>query len=280
MAERGKLILMKTKKPPSWDQWNERKSVAKTDKTRITMTQTEVLSIFHDVVRATSQEDAYNLLESRMPTRKHLSYWLGQIGHRQDVRLSNRRDFRGYAATIVERLRARTQDNMTFLQDEEGKKMKKKNERPVVVIRNGKSSHKADEPSETMEEMGGQVVSNNESGLTPTVLHENSQPEEAMKSTDAPPKEKPATSRLQDNFLKSLLVFADCVVQTNAAGVFDTLARNFADKAILNYWLFRVGYGHLSSYTRNKDVVDAIRKVAHELHRDMKKSIGKAVARW
>ncbi len=140
--------------------------------------------------------------------------------------------------------------------------MKKKDERPVVVIRRGKSSDEANEATETVKETAVQTA------------------EGEMSLADAPPKEKPAMSRLQDNFLKSLHVFADCVVQPNASGVFDTLARNFADKPMLNYWLFKVGYGHLSKYIRNKDIVDSIRKVAYELHRDMKKTVGKPIARW
>ncbi len=276
----SKVVLISTRRAPDWEAWSDLKSRKKTERIRITLTQSDALSIFQGVINAGSSEDARNLLQSRLSSRKHLSFWLGQVGHRQDVRLGKGRQFPEYIKTVVESIRNLERDYELFSERKEKKEMAKKDQKPVVVIRKGKSSHKADEPSETMEEMGGQAVSNNESGLAPTVLHENLQPEEAMKSTDAPPKEAPAMSRLQDNFLKSLLVFADCVVQTNASGVFDTLARNFADKPMLNYWLFRVGYGHLSDYTRNKDIVDAIRKVAYELHRDMKKNIGKAVARW
>ena len=140
--------------------------------------------------------------------------------------------------------------------------MKKKNERPVVVIRKGKSPDKVNNTTETVKETAVQTT---EGERTPAA---------------ARPEEKPIMSRLQDNFLRNLLVFADCAVQQEVSGVFDVLARNFADKPMLNYWLFRVGYSHLSTYTRHKDIVDAIRKVAHELHRDMKKNIGKAAARW
>ncbi len=124
MAGRGKLILLATKKPPSWDQWNERKYAEKTINPRIAMTQTEALSIFQGVIEAEFPEDACNLLVSRTPSRKHLSYWLGQIGRRQDIRLGNGRNFGRYAAAVVGRLRSREQDNMTLSESEEEKNEK------------------------------------------------------------------------------------------------------------------------------------------------------------
>ncbi len=258
----SKVILISTRKAPDWKAWTDLKSRKKTEKARITMTQTEAQSILRRIIEAESQEDACNFSETRMPSRKHLSFWLGQIAHRQDVRFGSGRDFRGYITAVVERLRSRTQDNMTFLQDEEGKEMKTKDGRPVVVIRKGKSPNKANETTETVKETAVRTTEG-ETALA-----------------DVAPKEKPAMSRLQDNFLRNLLVFADCAVQKDESGVFDTLARNFGDKAMLNYWLSKTGYGHLSEYTQNKDIVDFIRKVAYELHRDLKKTVGQPVARW
>jgi len=258
----SKVILLSTKRPPDWTAWADLKTRKKTERVRITMTQTEALSIFQAVIKAESLKDASDLLQSRLPIRKHLSYWLGQIGCRQDVRFGKGKDVRGCITTVVERLRSRMQSNITYLNDEEDKEMKKKDGRPVIVIRKGKFPGKANKIMETGKETAVQTA---EGEMTPA---------------DASPKELPAMSRLQDNFLRNLLVFADCAVQKDESGVFDTLARNFADKAMLNYWLSKTGYGYLSRHTRNKDLVDFIRKVAYELHRDMKKTVGKPVARW
>jgi len=58
------------------------------------------------------------------------------------------------------------------------------------------------------------------------------------------------------------------------------LARNFADKPMLNFWLWKVGYAHLSKHGKNKDLVDFIRVLSREIHRDMKETVGKPIPRW
>ena len=87
-------------------------------------------------------------------------------------------------------------------------------------------------------------------------------------------------SRGQEYALKNLLTYADCAVQQTEMGVFDVLARNFSDKPLLNFWLWKVGYAHLATLIRNKDLLDSIRILAREIYRDMKQNIGKPVARW
>jgi hypothetical protein len=87
-------------------------------------------------------------------------------------------------------------------------------------------------------------------------------------------------SRNQQYAIRNLIVFADCAVQKDESGVFDTLARNFDSNGFLSYFLSKSGYGHLTPYGKGRDLIDYIRKVAHEIHRDMKKSIGKPIPRW
>ncbi len=83
----NKLFLITTKKPPDWESWNSLKGGKKRDEARITMTQAEALAILEDIVAAGNAEDARAVLVSNMSSRRYLTYWLGQIGHRQDVRL-------------------------------------------------------------------------------------------------------------------------------------------------------------------------------------------------
>jgi len=87
-------------------------------------------------------------------------------------------------------------------------------------------------------------------------------------------------SRNQQYVIRSVVILCDCSVQRNADGVFDVLARNFGNTGILTWWLGRVGKAHLVDQVKGKDLVDAIRKVAHSLHRELSGVIGRPMARW
>ena len=87
-------------------------------------------------------------------------------------------------------------------------------------------------------------------------------------------------SRIQHLWIATMLIFADCSVQKSPEGIFDVLARNFEDTGALSWWMWRIGYGDKTKLLKGKDIVDAIRKVAHLLYRDLKKGIGRPVARF
>jgi len=87
-------------------------------------------------------------------------------------------------------------------------------------------------------------------------------------------------SRNQQYYIRSVVILCDCSVQRNADGIFDVLARNFWGLGILTWWLRRVGKAHLVDQVKGKDLVDAIRKVAHSLHRELSGVIGRPMARW
>ena len=87
-------------------------------------------------------------------------------------------------------------------------------------------------------------------------------------------------SRIQHLWIATMHIFADCSVQKSPEGIFDVLARNFEDTAALSWWLWRIGYGDKTKLLKGKDIVDAIRKVAHLLYRDLKKEIGRPVVRF
>lgn len=76
------------------------------------------------------------------------------------------------------------------------------------------------------------------------------------------------------------LVLCDCCVQTTAEGTFEVLGRNFNDTGALMWWLRRIGKGHLAELLKGKDIVDAARKAAHGLSRELKEEIGRPVPRW
>ena len=90
---------------------------------------------------------------------------------------------------------------------------------------------------------------------------------------------RPAMSRMQDYRIRDMLVFADAAVAKDPDGVFDVLARNFDTPGGVSWWLQRVGHAEKAQYAKGRDLVEYIRKVSHELHRDLK-DIGKPKARW
>lgn len=98
-------------------------------------------------------------------------------------------------------------------------------------------------------------------------------------SPEATAPDQPTTSRMHDYWIRTMLIFADAAVAKDPDEVFDVLARNFDSAGNLSWWLHRVGHGDKAQYAKGRDLVEYIRKVAHELHRDLKE-IGKPVARW
>lgn len=104
-----------------------------------------------------------------------------------------------------------------------------------------------------------------------------SQVQPAPEAVEVPP--RPQLGRLQQYWISTMLIFADCAVQKSPEGVFDVLARNFEHTGALSYWLWRIGHGDKVQYVKRKDIVDAIRKVSAELHRDLSREVGRLVAR-
>jgi hypothetical protein len=84
----------------------------------------------------------------------------------------------------------------------------------------------------------------------------------------------------KQNVMRTMLVLSDCCVQPCPEGIFDVLARNFDSPGFLSWWLTRIGKAHLIAFLSGKDIVDGIRKVSHELYRELKTEIGRPVARW
>ncbi len=74
----------------------------------ISMTQEAVWDIFQRVVTADSLEEALRHVAASLPSRRHFTYWLGQIGHRLEVRLGRDRAFSEYLAAVIARLREKS----------------------------------------------------------------------------------------------------------------------------------------------------------------------------
>jgi hypothetical protein len=87
-------------------------------------------------------------------------------------------------------------------------------------------------------------------------------------------------SRNQQYVLRNMLVLCDCCVQSSPDGIFNVLARNFNDTGGVMWFMRKIGKSHIADLLKGKDVVDAVRKAAHELHRELKGEIGRPVARW
>jgi hypothetical protein len=84
----------------------------------------------------------------------------------------------------------------------------------------------------------------------------------------------------QQYAIRNAVVLCDCSVQKTPELISDVLGRNFADTGALMWWLRRIGKGHLGESLKGKDIVDAVRKAAHGLSRELKEEIGRPVPRW
>jgi len=283
-----KVVLITTKKPPDWESWKDLKSRKKREG-RITMTQGDALAIFQKVIAATTAEEASAMLLSEIPNRRRLTSWLGQIGQK-DMRLGKNRDFNAYITAVVVSIRNRNRDHELPSDRKEEQEMGKKDQRPVVIVRKNKRQNGIEESPETTERTAASgedgntnPVSNDEMTLAlngPEKVQESEGKGES--SSDTPPEDKPATtvSKVQEYALKTLLTYADCAVQKDEEGIFHVLGRNFEDKPMLHFWLWKVGYGHLSRFIRNKDLLDSLRILSREIYRDMKETVGKPIPRW
>jgi hypothetical protein len=239
-------------------------------KLRITMTQEQAWKIFNSVATFHSPEETYENLILGLPTRRHLTYWLGQIGHKFDVKLGRGRGFEDFLREVASRLCERSQQSNSVTNDEQkGDDMKK-----IEVATN-----------QTSEPFAENKV--NEGPLTEDVSEEPAQCETSdLEVTEVPPSENqhpnptPAIGRVQAYSIVTMKIFADCAVQTNAQGVFDVLGRNFETSGALSWWLWRIGHSDKCKYTKRKDIIDAIRKVSAELHKDLSRDVGRRVSRW
>ena len=90
----------------------------------------------------------------------------------------------------------------------------------------------------------------------------------------------PEMSRIQRYWIGAMLVFADCAIQESPDGVFHVLARNFEHTGALSWWLWKIGHGEMTRYVKGKDIVDAVRKIAYELHRILKSEVGRPAPRF
>jgi hypothetical protein len=110
---------------------------------------------------------------------------------------------------------------------------------------------------------------------------------DATPSTAIPPALPPlpgfdvsGASRVHEYAVRTMLVFADCAVQSTPEAIFDVLARNFSDTGALIWWLWRVGKRDLAARIKRRDIIDAARIVAHALHKELKSEIGGKLPRW
>jgi hypothetical protein len=86
-------------------------------------------------------------------------------------------------------------------------------------------------------------------------------------------------SLVQKYSIISMQIYADCAVKLDPEEVFHVLARNFDSSSLLSWWLHRIGHGDKAKYAKGRDLIEYIRKIAHELHRDLK-NVGRPIARF
>lgn len=175
-------------------------------------------------------------------------------------------------------------------------------EKPKVIRRAGKRKSELEntlmeETNMEREEIHQEEVAQIEQQTEHDLMVPNpvmAETEEASSPTDEPQNSTPPSpvlpqidgfdlsgiSLVQQYSIRCAVVLCDCCVQATPERIFDVLGRNFADVGILSWWLKRIGKGRLSESLKGKDIVDAVRKAAHMLSRELKEEIGKPVARW
>jgi|SRR5208283_5489250 len=102
---------------------------------------------------------------------------------------------------------------------------------------------------------------------------------QATQATLPPEVSASTMSRPQFNNWVTAYILADCAIQRDSDGIYDVLARNFADSGVLSWWLHRIGHGDMTKLGRRKDLFDYIRLVSNALHRQLKHDLGRPVAR-
>ncbi|MGB6065719.1 MAG: hypothetical protein WBG50_13000 [Desulfomonilaceae bacterium] len=112
---------------------------------------------------------------------------------------------------------------------------------------------------------------------TPTI--NSSMPSESNEAAARPGTVLPPMSRPQFNTWATAYILADCAIQRDASGVYDVLARNFADSGMLSWWLQRIGHADMTKLGRRKDLFDYLRLVSNALHRELKRDLDRPVAR-
>lgn len=238
-------------------------------KPRIKMTQEHAWRIFNLVATFQSPEETYENLLIELPTRRHLTFWLGQVGHRFDVKLGRGRDFNDFLREVSNRLWIRSQELTCVIDD----KQKGDDVKKIEV-----------ETNQTSKPFAGDKV--NEEQSTEDTSEEVDQsdtltPETAGTSRDEQQaRPTPSIGRIHAYWISIMRVYADCAVQTNEQGVFDVLGRNFESSGELSWWLWRIGHSDKCKYTKRKDIIDAIRKVSAELFKDLSRDVGRRVSRW
>jgi hypothetical protein len=213
MAE-SKLILMSAKKAPNWHEWNEMKSRRQAIKESITMIQAEARSILDAVMGAESMEEACEILKTHLPDRKHLTYWLGQIGRRADARLGKNLDYRRYINAVVEHLRSQGQEVVVVTGDRDKKPKKKIVKTPNSTSRDAQkpktdqSVNEQEEPMNHNDQSNTVGVENGSQSEQSTSFSEGNSEENQGQESETNPS-TPQLSRVQDYALRNLLVFAD-----------------------------------------------------------------------
>jgi hypothetical protein len=166
--------------------------------------------------------------------------------------------------------------------------------KPKVVIRKNRRANDTELNPTTQREDSGKMEMSTASVEEP-MASETTTIDDAMAATsqdDTPSTAIPlalpplpgfevsGASRVHEYAVRTMLVFADCAVQSSPEAIFDVLARNFADTGALVWWLWRIGKGGLATRLKRMDIVDAARITAHALHQQLKNEIGEKLPRW
>lgn len=232
---------------------------------KIKMTQSEAWAIYNSLSNLGDHEQAYNKLRAELPTRNHLTHWLGQIGHRLEVKSGKGKDREQFLREIVEKLWKRSRELRPEIDQElKGQVMEKTEfENGNLQVPDEESLIEESRFTGDLEEQRT-MVSENDPVDPQTPGEENVQ----------------EIGKIQGYWIAIMKIYADCAVQRSEEGVFHVLGRNFESSGDLSWWLWKIGHADKCKYTKYRDIVDAIRKVAALLHKDLRKDVGLPVDRW
>jgi hypothetical protein len=112
-----------------------------------------------------------------------------------------------------------------------------------------------------------------------TTIEDGSMASQPTEVTAPPEPVVPTMSRPQFNNWVTAYILADAAVQRDSSGVYDVLARNFVDSGMLSWFLNRIGHADMTKLGLRKDLFDYLRLVSNALHRELKRDLGRPVAR-
>jgi hypothetical protein len=239
----------------TWSNW---KPSEKESSEHITMTQKDVWKIFNVVRSAKTVEKAIDGLCAHIDNRRHLSYWLGQIGHQGMVKLGRSKSDKHYIKEVAMALwnRKPQEDDMS-----EGKDLETTTGDPADVaqpiIDEGNPIHVDDTEQEEEAETQAEAEQTEESTEESEIPQDTTTPD-----TDGKKKHK---REPRTHMMHVWLLFADVVRAPNAEAVESLFTEKFKNKMDVGFWLIKTDYRHNMELGKRRKLPEYLSELAKEM---------------